>query len=119
MCRKLGKGHPNYTNREQNRRQPDGKIRRAVSGVPINRIYGHNAINAYCDLRDKLFDDTQLHYGGEFVPESLLTVAKQKRLDRMGNLQCYMTAARPSFGPGWYARKQAHLRRNHVTVVKA
>lgn len=113
MCQKLGKKHKNYADRNANLRDKEGKRRRNWNGTRvINLVYGHNALNAYTDLRDKMDGGEQWTEGHRIRP------VKAKRLERMYQCQSNQRASGMKIGPHWYARKQKHLKRNNVTVNK-
>lgn len=114
MCNRLGKGHRDYSDRNANIRDKDGKIRRNWNGTRIiTRVYGHNALNAYCDLRDA-FEGNQYPEEGQ-----RLTPAKAKRLKRIWNCQSNQRATGQKLGPFWSMRRRDHQFRNHYTVNKA
>lgn len=113
MCQKLGKKHPQYTNRAVNIRDKDGKLRRNWNGTRvITRVYGHNALNAYTDLRD-IFDG-----GVQWREDLKLTKAKEARLERIWRCQAGQRASGPKFGEGWGRRMRSHRQRNNYTVNK-
>lgn len=113
MCQRLGKKHKHYSDRNVNLRDKTGKRRRNWNGMRvITLVYGFNALNAYTDLRD-------IQDGGLQWVEGLRTrPVKAKRLERIWQCQSNQRASGMRLGPVWYARKQDHLRRNHVTLVK-
>lgn len=109
MCRKLGKKHPRYTDRNVNIRDKEGKIRRNWNGTRvITRVYGHHALNAYTDLRDIVDGGEQWHEGLRNRP------VVTERLERMWRCQSSNRATGSRLGNDWYKKKQDHLRRNNV-----
>lgn len=114
MCNRLGKKHPQYADRNANLRTADGKRRRNWNDERvITLVYGHNALNAYTDLRDKFDGGVQWQEGMK------LTKAKQKRLERIWDCQSNQRASGAKHGPYWYMRRRDHQFRNNYTVNKA
>lgn len=110
MCRKLGKGHPDYINRLENKYVVvDGvkKMRRAHNGQRIDKHHGHNVLNAWCDMRDKFWSWFPQIPNAEFLKVS---AKKAKQLRRMDRHTCHgMTR-------NW-AMRRAHLQRNNICVL--
>lgn len=110
MCRKLGKGHPEYINRRDNMYVvgEDGvkRMRRTYAGRRIDKHHGSNVVNAMTDYRDKIWswfpDQT---YVGQTA-----TAAKAKKLRQLEKL-CNHGMTR--FG----RKRREHLRRNNVSIV--
>lgn len=111
MCRKLGRGHPDYICRKDNMYTPDEKgvprMRRMHNGQRVVNHHGANVLNAYTDLRDKFWswfpnlpDDSPLK----------ASVTKTKQLDRL------QRHTNHGMNREWPARRD-HLQRNNVCVV--
>lgn len=111
MCRKLGKGHPDYVCRRDNAYALDengiARMRRMHNGSRIVDHHGANVLNAYTDLRDKLWSWYPDRPGDTVVKSS---AKKQKYLARMEK------HTRHGMIHGWPQRR-AHLQRNNVCVV--
>lgn len=111
MCRKLGKGHVEYINRNDNLYEvgEDGvkRIRRTYAGRRVDKHHGTNIVHAMTDYRDKIWswfpDQAKL---GQKV-----TKAKTEKLEQLQKL-C-------NHGMNRRGRKRhEHLRRNNVSIIK-
>ena len=109
MCRKLGKGHLEYFDRNEAKFTVDDNgvkhMRRTYAGRPIDKHHGTNVLNAYTDLRDK--------YWSWFPDQSYIgqttTAAKAKKL---AQLQKHTDHGMTRYGRA----RRLHLERNHVFV---
>lgn len=110
MCRKLGKGHPEYINRRENLYEvgEDGvkRMRRTYGGRRYDKHYGANVVNAMTDFRDKIWS----WFPDQSYPTQCATVAKTKKFEQLQKL-C-------NHGMNRYGHKRReHLRRNNVSIV--
>lgn len=109
MCRKLGKGHPDYINRVENYYEvgDDGvkRMRRTYAGRRICEHHGTNVLNAMTDYRDKVWS----WFPNRSEDTILKSTAAKTRMMRHLNRCCNHGQTR--FGK---ALRQ-HLARNNVT----
>ena len=116
MCRKLGKGHPDYISRKDGQYRPDEhgvmRMRRMHNGVRVDKHYGANMLNTYTDLRDKLFSWYPARPTKRGVEETPLKISATKKahLERMSRHTNHgMTR-------NWPQRRE-HFARNNVCLI--
>lgn len=111
MCRKLGKGHPDYVCRKDNQYAigEDGvsRMRRMHNGRRVVDHHGANVLNAYTDLRDKHWSWHPELPDSHLLKQSVPKARQLARLERHTN---------HGMKRNWAARR-AHLFRNNVCVV--
>lgn len=111
MCRKLGKGHPDYANRKQNAYENDEhgvpRVRRTYAGRPITQHHGANVLNAYTDMRDKYWSWFPNRPGDDVLKSS------KRKMDRLSRMEQH---TRHGMIHSWPQRR-AHLQRNNVCVA--
>lgn len=111
MSRKLGKGHPEYINRKENMYVvgEDGtrRVERAYNGKPYTECHGHNALNAYTDLRDKFYSTVP----DQWTENMKLSKRKATRLKRLAKSTNHGVTRLE-----WMS-KVKHLIRNNVDVI--
>lgn len=113
MCRKLGKGHPDYICRKdgQYTKGEDGtcRMRRMHNGKRVDKHHGANVLNAYTDLRDKILS---------WVPkrpddETVVMKMSKRKARALKNIDRHTSHG---MNRAWPARR-SHLYRNNVCVV--
>lgn len=110
MCRKLGKGHPDYICRKDNQYVvgADGvrRMRRMYNGRRVVDHHGANVLNAMTDFRDKIWSWFPPQPGDGIVKSTRAKIKRLKRLERTS-----------SHGMTRYGKvRRDHLRRNNVRV---
>jgi hypothetical protein len=111
MCRKLGKGHPDYVCRKDNQYELDengiARMRRMHNGRRVVDHHGANVLNAYTDLRDKFWSWVPDRPGDIVLKVSARKTKHLARMERHTN---------HGMSRGW-PKRRAHLTRNNVCVV--
>lgn len=106
MCRKLGKGHPEYIDRNAAKYTVDEhgvmRMRRMYNGMRVDKHYGANVLNAWTDLRDKFWS----WFPDQAMEGQVANRPKARQLEHLGRFTHH--------GITRYGKaKRLHLRRNH------